>query len=111
MSSRIKQTSIAVVAASLVALTSASTAIAAGKADLVDHPSEKVSANNERPQPAPNEQTGMSWIEYFQCVRVLQNQIGSWSYAAQECEQTRPDDPPDVPERNQSRDTDRRSDP
>ena len=108
MLSRISKFSLALVVAALFCLSLSPTAFAAGKADIVDTSARSTSA--ERPQPGHNnEQTGMSWIEYFQCVRTLSTSMGSWTYAAQQCEEQRPTDTPEVPEKTTDKD-DRRSD-
>ena len=97
MSTQKKKSNIAVIAAVVIGFAIPSTAFAADSDDRGDTINRSSSA--ERPQPSPNEQTGMSWIEYFQCVRTLSGSLGSWTYAAQECEDQRPTDTPEVPEK------------
>lgn len=88
MSNRTKRIGLAVVTAALVTFAGASSGLA---------------SETERPQPAPTEQTGMWWIEFVQCVRTVQSQAGSWSYAAQQCENVKPQDPPEPPVRSTER--------
>ena len=48
------------------------------------------------------EQTGMSWVEYFQCVVHVKDDLGSWAAAADLCSGP-PTDIPDPPVRTEGR--------
>lgn len=77
-------------------------AVATAMLSMASVPTRGVAAESDRVLPDKEEQTGMSWVEYFRCVVTVQDQIGSWSYAAQECSIMIPNDPPDVPVRSSS---------